>query len=73
MNLLSAAQFERFCARKENFQPTAEFISPLESAATLTMMKTFDVYKPDFAQASFFEIEHDGVDKDDLPNGKQLL
>ena len=70
---LSAAQFERFCARKENFQPTAEFISPLESAATLTMMKTFDVYKPDFAQASFFEIEHDGVDKDDFPNGKQLL
>lgn len=69
---LSSAQFERFCAREENFRPTAEFISPLESAATLTMMKTFDVYKADFPQASFFAIEHAGVDVDGMPDGTMI-
>lgn len=58
---LSSAQFERFCEREENFTPTPEFISPLESAATLGLMKTFDVYKPAFSQASFFEMEHHGA------------
>ena len=55
---LSSAQFRRYCAREENFVPTSEFVSPLESAATLGLMKTFDVYKMDFSQASFFEMEH---------------
>jgi hypothetical protein len=34
------------------------FISPLESAATLGIMKTFRIYKPDRACASFLEIRH---------------
>ena len=38
--------------------PTAEFISPLESAATLGIMKNFNVYKPDYSCASFLEMEH---------------
>ncbi len=69
---LSGAQFDRFCAREENFRPTAEFISPLESAATLTMMKTFDLYKADFPQASFFAVEHVGVDVDAMPDGTMI-
>lgn len=34
------------------------FVSPLESAATLGMMKTFAVYKPFGRDAGFLEIEH---------------
>jgi hypothetical protein len=34
------------------------FVSPLESAATLGIMKTFRVYKPAQAYANFFEIQH---------------
>lgn len=36
------------------------FISPLESAATLGITKTFKVYKPYVHNASFFEIQHYG-------------
>lgn len=35
------------------------FIGPLESAATLGIMRTFHIYKPAPENASFFEIEHD--------------
>ena len=34
------------------------FAGPLESAATLGIMKTFRVYKPAPASAGFFEIRH---------------
>jgi len=34
------------------------FVSPLESAATLGLTKTFPVYKPHGSSASFLEIEH---------------
>jgi len=34
------------------------FVSPLESAATLGMMKTFAVYKPFGRDAGFLEVEH---------------
>jgi hypothetical protein len=34
------------------------FISPLESAATLGIMKTFRIYKPTRECANFFEIQH---------------
>ena len=36
------------------------FFSPTESAATLGLMRTFRVYKPELAMASFLEIEHYG-------------
>lgn len=36
------------------------FIGPLESAATLDVMKTFRIYKPAPENASFLEIEHHG-------------
>lgn len=35
-------------------------ISPLESAATLGLLKTFDLYKPHMAYAGFLEIQHWG-------------
>ena len=38
--------------------PTADFIGPLESAATLGIMTTFQVYKPAAENAGFLEIEH---------------
>jgi hypothetical protein len=37
------------------------FIGPLESAATLGIMKTFRIYKPAPEQASFLEIQHFGT------------
>lgn len=37
------------------------FISPLESAATLGLLKTFRLYKPVFPQAAWLEIQHWGV------------
>jgi hypothetical protein len=37
------------------------FVGPLESAATLGIMRTFRVYKPAAESASFLEIEHFGT------------
>ncbi len=37
---------------------SAAFFGPLESAATLGLMKTFDVYKPARQNAGFLEVEH---------------
>ncbi len=36
------------------------FIGPLESAATLGLMKAFRVYKPSAVNASFLELQHNG-------------
>ena len=37
------------------------WVGPLESAATLSLTRSFDVYKPVDAQGNFLEIEHYGV------------
>ena len=37
------------------------FISPLESAATLGLLKTFKLYKPSYASALFLEAQHWGT------------
>ena len=37
------------------------FITPLESAATLGLLKTFQLYKPSFAQAKWLELQHWGT------------
>ncbi|MGL5058613.1 MAG: calcium-binding protein [Microcoleus sp.] len=37
------------------------FVGPLESAATLGIMRTFRVYKPSAAYASFLEVQHFGM------------
>lgn len=39
----------------------SSLISPLESAATLGILKTFKIFKPHFAFASFLELQHWGT------------
>jgi hypothetical protein len=55
---LNASQMER-CAKSPAFQDgDCSFAGPLESAASLGIMKTFRIYKPSMADAGFFEIQH---------------
>ena len=55
---LSAKQFTRY--RRQSFfaVPNQEWVGPLESAATWGIARTFSIYKPDYRQAAFFELEH---------------
>ena len=55
---LSAAQFDRWRATAAFNDQDTSFIGPLDSAATLSIMKTFRVYKPALDQGWFLEVEH---------------
>ena len=55
---LSAAQLARWVAQPDFGVPSAAFCGPLESAATLGIMRHFRVYKPARENAAFLEIEH---------------
>jgi hypothetical protein len=55
---LSAAQLARWVAQPDFAVPSAAFCGPLESAATLGIMRHFRVYKPARENAAFLEIEH---------------
>ena len=55
---LNAAQMERWAAQPYFLDRDVSFAGPLESAATLGVMKTFRIYKPMPAVAGFFEILH---------------
>lgn len=55
---LNGAQMERWAAQAYFLDRDVSFAGPLESAATLGIMKTFRVYKPMAAFAGFFEILH---------------
>ena len=55
---LSAEQMEHWSRQPDFAKPTDAFVGPLESAATLGIMKHFRVYKPAPLCASFAEIEH---------------
>ena len=55
---LSAAQLARWAEQPDFAVPSAAFAGPLESAATLGIMRHFRVYKPARENAAFFEIEH---------------
>jgi len=57
---LSAEQMEAWMKRDDFGSRDASFVGPLESAATLGLMKTFHIYKPSIETASFLEIEHSG-------------
>jgi hypothetical protein len=51
-----------YWARQEHFlDRDTSFVSPLESAATLGIMKTFKIYKTVPQQANFLEIQHFGT------------
>ncbi|MEM9925270.1 MAG: calcium-binding protein [Cyanobacteria bacterium P01_D01_bin.50] len=58
---LNAHQMDYWVKQPYFLDRDTSFISPLESAATLGIMKTFRVYKTVPEQASFLEIQHFGT------------
>ncbi len=57
---LNARQMETWARQPDFLNRDTSFIGPLESAATLGIMRTFRVYKSVAESASFLEIEHFG-------------
>jgi predicted O-methyltransferase YrrM len=58
---LNAAQMEQWLKQPYYLDRDARFVGPLESAATLGIMRTFRVYKPAPECAGFLEIQHFGT------------
>lgn len=58
---LNQAQMERWARQPYFMDRAASFVGPLESAASLGIMRTFRVYKPAPRNAAFLEIEHAGT------------
>ena len=58
---LNAAQMIAWANRGDFLDRATGFIGPLESAATLGIMRAFRVYKAAEDNAAFFEIEHFGT------------
>ena len=55
---LTQAQMKRFAAAAHFMDKQSTFIGPLESAATLSLLRSFPIYKPALDCADFLEIEH---------------
>lgn len=55
---LTAEQMKRWSGESHFLDRDVRFIGPLESAATLGILKSFQVYKPAPENAAFLEIEH---------------
>jgi len=55
---LSAEQMGRWIAAPHFLDRDVRFIGPLESAASLGVMRSFRVYKPVMSNAAFLEIQH---------------
>ncbi len=58
---LNARQMEHWARQPYFLDRDTSFIGPLESAATLGVMRAFRVYKPAASSAGFLEIEHFGT------------
>jgi hypothetical protein len=58
---LNARQMEEWASRADFLDRDTSFVGPLESAATLGIMRAFRVYKPTREVAAFLEIEHHGT------------
>lgn len=58
---LDDGQLQSWIARPDFHDRHPAFIGPLESAASLGVMRAFRVYKPAAENASFLEIEHAGT------------
>lgn len=58
---LSASQMERLAAQPWFALRDTSFVGPLESAVTLPLIRTFEVYKPAPENASFLELRHFGT------------
>ncbi|MBC6471939.1 MAG: calcium-binding protein [Hormoscilla sp. GM102CHS1] len=57
---LNGAQMAHWAEQSYFLDRDTSFIGPLESAATLGIMKTFKIYKPAPHNAAFLEIQHYG-------------
>jgi hypothetical protein len=55
---LNAAQLERWISHPSFLDMDESFLSPLDSAGILSIMKTFRVYKPVLDHGSFLEVKH---------------
>lgn len=58
---LNARQMAAWAARPDFLDRDTRFVGPLESAATLGIMRAFRVYKASPESAGFLEIEHHGT------------
>jgi hypothetical protein len=58
---LNARQMETWAESDHFLDRDTSFMGPLESAATLGLLKTFALYKPAPENASFLEVEHFGT------------
>lgn len=59
--VLTAGQLEHWTQQAWWLDRDCSFISPLESAATLGLVKTFRLYKPSLSQAAWLEVQHWGT------------
>jgi len=55
---LNAAQMEKWVSSPDFGDGDCSFAGPLESAASLGIMKNFRIHKPSFVNAGFLEIRH---------------
>ena len=58
---LTTSQMRYWCRRPYFLDRSSDFVGPLESAATLGIVRTFVVYKPDEENAGFLEILDSGA------------
>jgi hypothetical protein len=58
---LNNRQMEHWVKQPHFLDRDTSFVGPLESAATLGIMRTFKIYKPAPTNASFLEIQHFGT------------
>jgi hypothetical protein len=58
---LNAAQMERWAVAPHFLDRSVAFIGALESAATLGVMRTFEVFKPGLENPEFLEVRHQGT------------
>jgi hypothetical protein len=58
---LNAKQMEKWAAMPYFLDRDVRFIGPLESSASLGVMRTFRIYKPAAENGAFLEIEHPGT------------
>ena len=58
---LNPRQMSAWAARADYLDKDVSFIGPLESAATLGILRSFRIFKPAIESAAFLEIEHFGT------------
>jgi hypothetical protein len=57
---LSAEQLAHFSSQPFFMDRSTSFVGPLESAATLGILRSFSIFKPAADNAAFLEVEHPG-------------